>query len=652
MYLLIALAAVVPPPPELAIRSVAYVRADPAGVGTGFVVAGDPPRLVTCRHVVGDRKTAEVFFPRCGANWADRADVLANRDALRASGHLVVGKVIVSSDELDLAVLELPALPASVHGLSLAAAAPRPGVSVWAVGCRGDQETLWNVARGVVRQTGPLRDGYYWHGTKLAADAPGVAVQLPVEEGDSGGPILNSAGEVVAVMSAVRRRVPGTAIGPDATAIRTVLKLPPAKPKPVAADRLTRATVWISPTATDRRTAGVIVDVKRRWVLTSNRAVGRLARVGVAFPLVADGQPVGDRDAYQDPVTLHLSGHWAIGTVIARDPARDLALIELDRLPDAATALPFTRTEPKLGAPVRAVSHPLGLEFVFAHSAGSVRQHGHLNLSRDGAKVPVTVFQLPAQASAAGGPIVTESGELLGVLSATPAPNGIGYATSGADAMAFAATIPVAHFASTARRLLAAFGSVPKLLALATSDADTALSLDPGCVPARLRRAAARWEAKQYTDAIADLDRITELHPQHAAALRLRAAVWLAKAEPKAAQSDLQRILDVDPADANARLLSARAYAAAGEEPKAATAFANVIRLSPDRLRPVLLAIGRHADALEKKGLGDPGDWLALALTTVVQLSPKSELARALSAAPTDPAERTKYLRALCGGAK
>ncbi len=645
MLLLVALVAVVPPSPELAIRSVAYVRADPDGVGTGFVVAGDPPRLVTCRHVLGDRKTADIFFPRFDKNGvvlADRSDTLADRDALKASGHLVVGKVIATSDELDLAVLELPSIPNGVNGLSLAAFPPDAGSPVWAVGCRGDQEMLWNVACGVVRQAGPLRDGYFWQGKKLAIDAPGLAVQLPVEEGDSGGPILNATGEVVAVMSAIRRRVPRTAIGPDATAIRAILKLPNLKPNVAKPDRLTRATVWISPTATDRRTAGVVVDVRRKWVLASNRGVGPLDRVGVAFPVFADGKAVGDRDAYRDPVTLHSSGNWAIGTVVARDPARDLAVIELDRLPESAAALSFAEAEPKLGATVRAMSHPVGLEFVFAHSTGSVRQRGTLKLSRDGAKVPVAVLQLPAQAAAAGGPIVTEAGELLGILAAADAPAGIGYAVSVADTRAFVAAVPGTKLLAIGRSLDSELGSLPKLLSHLTADADTALSLNPDCLYARLQKA----------NSIADWDRIIERHPQHALALRRRAEAHLAKAEPKSAQADLQRVLEVDPADADARLLSARAYAAAGEEPKAAVEFANVIRLSPDRLSAVLSAIGKHADALDAKGVGSAGEWLLTSLTAVANVLPKSELARALAAMPADAKVRTKYLRALCGDAK
>ena len=354
------------------------------------------------------------------------------------------------------------------------------------------------------------------------------------------------------------------------------------------------------------------------------------------------GKPVGDRDAYRDPVALHLSGHWATGTVIARDASRDLAVIEFDRLPDLAVALSFAESEPRLGAEVRAVSHPVGLEFVFAHSTGSVRQHGNLKLSRDGGKVPVTVLQLPAQSNAAGGPIVSEAGELLGILAANDAPVGIGCAVATAEARAFVAAVPGAKLVTAGRFLAAELGSLPKLLSHFTADADTVLSLNPACLRALLQKASS----------VADWDRIIERHPQHAPALRRRAEAYLTKAEPKSAQADVQRVLDLDAADTDARLLSARAYAAAGEEAKSATEFANVIRLSPARLSAVLSAIGKHADALDAKGVGSTGEWLDTALAAVAKVLPKSQLARSLASAPSEPKARTKYLRAQCGDAK
>src|SRR5262245_33447997 len=81
--------------------SVAWVRADPEGVGTGWVA--DVPRrlLVTARHILGDRTRVEVFFPQAGAT--ERATYLGDREALRKRGLLVHGRVIRTSDRTDLA---------------------------------------------------------------------------------------------------------------------------------------------------------------------------------------------------------------------------------------------------------------------------------------------------------------------------------------------------------------------------------------------------------------------------------------------------------------------------------------------------------------------------------------------------------------------
>jgi tetratricopeptide (TPR) repeat protein len=281
-----------------------------------------------------------------------------------------------------------------------------------------------------------------------------------------------------------------------------------------------------------------------------------------------------------------------------------------------------------------------------------VRQFGQLKLHRDGAKVPVSVFQLPAQANAAGGPIVNAAGELLGIQSAADAPAGVGYAASLPETRRFVAAVPVAKLRAFAHSFAAEFGSLPKALSHVAADADTALSLNPDHLAARLKRAETSLMTEKFADALADLDRITERRPQFAAALRLRAAARLAKADPKAAQADVQRVLEFDPADADVRLLSARAYAAAGEEPKAVLEFANVLRLAPGRLTDVLLAIGRHADHLDQKGLTTGGDWLIAALTAVAKVLPKSEVAASLKSLPVDPTVRARQLRSLCGEGK
>lgn len=635
-----------PSPLAVSLPAVGYVRADPDGVGTGFVIDREKRWFLTCRHVVGDRKSAEVFFPEVvnGELNTDPDAYLSRRDELRKNGRLVKGKVLRTSDELDLALLELDSLPPNTPAVPFADSPLSVGQRVAAVGHRADLPTLWNVSDGVVRQVGKLADGYDWQGTLLAKDAPAVLLQLSVEQGDSGGPVLNARGELVAVVSGLRRQATTAAIGIRADAVRAFVSgrvarslresvSTPFSERAGHPNELLKSAVWVRPTATDTRTAGVVIDTKRRLILTSAGGVGPFDRVGVAFPRVKDGQVVGERDAYRDPVAVHLAKCWHPGTVLHRDPARDLALVQLDSLPDGAAAVKLSEATPAPGHVVSMVSHPTGTEFVFAHSTGSVKQRGRFALTRDGRKVPAVVYQLPAQATSPGGPILNSTGELVGVLAAKDAPALVGYAVRVEELRAFVGEAELIALGRRAVNLWAEVDSVNKFAAwhrLAKGDADTAVSLHPACVPALLT--AGRF------------DTVLDLHPLHRDALARRAEVWLTKAEPKKAAADLQRVLDVNPSDADARRRFAFATATAGDEAKAATEFANVLRLNAKQLPQVLTDIFSHADNLERKAESRAADWLVLALTTANTVAKDEAITTAVRRAAAAPDAKAKVL--------
>ena len=53
------------------------------------------------------------------------------------------------------------------------------------------------------------------------------------------------------------------------------------------------------------------------------------------------------------------------GTVLRKSDEADLALIELDAMPESVTALSLASTEVRLGDPIRVVGHRLDLETLF-----------------------------------------------------------------------------------------------------------------------------------------------------------------------------------------------------------------------------------------------------------------------------------------------
>ena len=575
-------------PPDV-LASCAWVRAENDGAGGGFVVDTTKRLLVTCRHVVADRGTVDVFFPwhRDGRLVTDRRDYLGNRPLLRERGLLVAGKVVKKSDEADLALVELESLPADVTAVRFAANPARPGDPLRVAGHRLDLDTLWNFTTGPVRQTGRLADGYPWRGRKLAVNADAVIGQLPIEEGDSGGPVLNAAGELVGMASALRRQCPIAAVAVSSAEVRKFLAIEEPKAKPAAAgiaDALTRATVWVRPTATDVHLAGVLFEPN--LMLTCSHGLGPTDRVGVAFPLRDGDRWIGERAPYRDPVGLHLKGAWRQGTVLARDSARDLAVIRLDSVPAGVKPLSLAARLPAAGDAVHAMSHPGGLEFAWVYAAGSVRQRGPIALA-DGekaARVEVNVLQLPAQSGSPGGPVVNDRGELVGVLSARESAQQTAYAATADEITRF---LHAALVAGPTR-------SVPHLLALSV----------------RAERFEHDW-------------------------LSSRAAQAIESKEWRAARGDLDRILDVNPADTAARRQLAHVLLELDKDDEAATAVADTLRADPKRLPTIATDLLAQADAIAAKfpdTPSAPAAWLRKALAAVHRTTADTGLKDALAA--------------------
>ena len=568
--------------------SVVYLRADPDGIGAGWVVDTDKKLILTCRHVVGEQATLEVFFPvfRDGRLLADSADYLGRRVKLRESGTLVIGKVLRTSDELDLALIAVPSLPRGTRALAIADARPSLGQTIWSIGHRGDIDTLWNATAGVVRQRGRLADGYFWQSKRLAAEMPCLVLQSPIEEGDSGGPVLNERGEVVAMISALRRRAPLAAVGPDASAIRTFLKRPepPAKAEGSIADGIARSTVWIRPTATDVRCAGVLVDRERRYVLTSAVGVGPFDRVGVAFPMLGKtGEIVAESAAYKDGVELHLAKRWHVGTVLHRDFRRDLALVKLDSIPDGVKAVSLAEHDPAILGNVFAITHPMGLEFAFVASSGTLRQRGSIALERTetSPKPAGNLFQLPALSTSPGGPICNGRGDLLGVQAAKDGPLHQCYAASLAEVRAFLSEAPGAILLKNSLAFWNEVNSLEKVAEWSWLSRGLTAGMPerPITAPVLLVQAILRMADSDWNGAIANCDAALLQHPQHRKALMYRATARLGQKEFKSAIGDIQQWLDIHPGDIEARGSLRVAYRVSGDKDKAAEEVKKIERL-------------------------------------------------------------------------
>ncbi len=181
-----------------ALRGTALILT-PTGSGTGWVIDLEQRLLVTNEHVVQSHADVNVYFP------------LMNKDGKPVAEPAQYGKhatryvaEVIDADAIrDLAVIRLNEKPpAGTTAFKLAANEPRPAERLHSIGNPSASGALWVYSAGRVRQvyrknfryaTGPLRT------------CGVIETQSPINPGDSGGPVVNDAGELVAVVSGRHR---------------------------------------------------------------------------------------------------------------------------------------------------------------------------------------------------------------------------------------------------------------------------------------------------------------------------------------------------------------------------------------------------------------------------------------------------------------
>jgi S1-C subfamily serine protease len=155
---------------------------------------------------------------------------------------------------------------------------------------------------------------------------------------------------------------------------------------------------------------GSLLDKRRRLVVTNLHAVGKATNVAVCFPILEDGKLVSQFSRYgqgEGRPLIH-------GTVRARDSAKDLALIELQSVPESAKAVTLA-ADARLGGTIHTITNDIPSKLLWNFMSGVVRGV----YQRAGNPGPATrsVTVIDAQLLLlphSGGPAVNEAGELVG----------------------------------------------------------------------------------------------------------------------------------------------------------------------------------------------------------------------------------------------
>jgi tetratricopeptide (TPR) repeat protein len=162
--------------------------------GTGWVVDRARRLLITNQHVVDDATHVEVLFPA----YRD-GQLISERSYYKDHGRTIRGRVMDAVVDRDLALIQLDSLPPDIRELPLAASSPIPGEPVYSIGNPGASGALWVFTSGDVRAVYRKRWSTRIGNASIWREARVVETSSPTNPGDSGGPVVNTKGEVVGV---------------------------------------------------------------------------------------------------------------------------------------------------------------------------------------------------------------------------------------------------------------------------------------------------------------------------------------------------------------------------------------------------------------------------------------------------------------------
>jgi S1-C subfamily serine protease len=190
-----------------------------------------------------------------------------------------------------------------------------------------------------------------------------------------------------------------------------------------------RSCVWI---LTHKSTgSGCLIDADKRLVVTNAHVVmmrdnfGNVvdAPVTIHFPCFNnDGKVIAEKGYYHRLPGQTLTG-GIMGKVLKKDESRDLAIVQLNRLPPGTPAVHLAKNSPNPGESVHAIGNPGASDSLWVYTSGSVRnvyqkswqsgpQGGPPSLNIFARVVETTV---PANPGDSGGPLLNEYSELVGV---------------------------------------------------------------------------------------------------------------------------------------------------------------------------------------------------------------------------------------------
>lgn len=163
---------------------------------------------------------------------------------------------------------------------------------------------------------------------------------------------------------------------------------------------------------------GALIDAKKGLVLTNRHVVRDKEDAYVLFPSFPLGYLRRDRPYYTEMIFRGIQGK-----VVARDAARDLALIQLSWVPPGVKAVRLAEKRVNVGDPIYSLGNPGDSDQLWVFRAGAVQRRLHEKFhskTGDGFEsdldADILLTDSVNRPGESGGPLINERGELAGVI--------------------------------------------------------------------------------------------------------------------------------------------------------------------------------------------------------------------------------------------
>jgi S1-C subfamily serine protease len=164
--------------------------------------------------------------------------------------------------------------------------------------------------------------------------------------------------------------------------------------------------------------SGSLIDAEKRYIITNHHVVDDSDFVHVQFPAYVKGKMITDKKIYIENVPI---GKAIKATVLHRDKARDLALIQADSIPPGTRAITLAKDSPRQGTTVWNIGSPGAVEQLFSITEGKVRSVGVEEHRIGGGgegftlKAKVVTATNPVNPGDSGGPLFNKKGQQVAV---------------------------------------------------------------------------------------------------------------------------------------------------------------------------------------------------------------------------------------------